>query len=63
MKVRELIRRAEQAGWVMKKRKATNHRVFKHPIKDGTVVISGNPGDDVPEGTLRSTLKIIDGAP
>jgi predicted RNA binding protein YcfA (HicA-like mRNA interferase family) len=61
VKVRELITRAERAGWVMRKRTGTNHRVFKHPAKDGTVVISGNPGDEVPAGTLHDTLKLIDG--
>ncbi|HVA88371.1 MAG TPA: type II toxin-antitoxin system HicA family toxin, partial [Chloroflexota bacterium] len=61
VKVRELIKRAEQAGWVMQKRTGTNHRKFKHPTKDGTVIISGNPGDDVATGTLHSTLQVIDG--
>jgi predicted RNA binding protein YcfA (HicA-like mRNA interferase family) len=34
-----------------------SHRQFQHPTKLGTVTIAGNPGVDVPAGTLNSVLK------
>jgi len=33
------------------------HRQYKHPFKAGRVTISGNPGRDMPPGTLNSVLK------
>ena len=34
-----------------------SHRQFHHPVKPGTVTISGNPSKTVPPGTLNSILK------
>lgn len=56
MKVREVIRRIEQDGWVQV-RQTGGHRQFHHPIKPGTVTIAGNLGDEMPKGTLNSVWK------
>lgn len=46
MKVREIIRRIEAAGWATMKSR-TGHRQFKHPERPGRVTISGGLGDDM----------------
>jgi predicted RNA binding protein YcfA (HicA-like mRNA interferase family) len=56
VKVRELIRLIESDGWVLVRTKGS-HRQFRHPTKPGTVTIAGNPGIEVPAGTLNSVLK------
>jgi predicted RNA binding protein YcfA (HicA-like mRNA interferase family) len=56
VKVRELIALIESDGWVLVRTKGS-HRQFQHPLKRGTVTIAGNPGVDVPPGTLTSVLK------
>ena len=56
MKVRELISLIESDGWVLV-RTTGSHRQFHHPVKSGTVTIAGQPGTDVPPGTLNSVLK------
>jgi predicted RNA binding protein YcfA (HicA-like mRNA interferase family) len=56
VKVRELIRLIESDGWVLVRTKGS-HRQFQHPTRRGTVTIAGNPGVEVPAGTLNSALK------
>lgn len=56
-KVREVIMALETDGWRMEKRTGTNHRKFSHPVKSGKITVSGNPGDDVPIGTLKAIMK------
>jgi predicted RNA binding protein YcfA (HicA-like mRNA interferase family) len=56
VKVRELIALIESDGWVLV-RVAGSHRQFHHPTKRGTVTVAGQPGTDVPPGTLNSVLK------
>ncbi|MGB9428529.1 MAG: type II toxin-antitoxin system HicA family toxin [Gammaproteobacteria bacterium] len=56
MKVRELVTLIEKDGWKQVRQKGS-HRQFHHVSKPGTVTISGNPGVDVPPGTLNSVLK------
>jgi predicted RNA binding protein YcfA (HicA-like mRNA interferase family) len=46
----------ESDGWVLVRTKGS-HRQFQHPTKPGTVTIAGNPGVEVPAGTLNSVLK------
>jgi predicted RNA binding protein YcfA (HicA-like mRNA interferase family) len=53
MKVREVIKRLLRDGWRPVKSKG-GHRQFKHPTKPGRVTVSGKPGTDVPEGTLKN---------
>jgi predicted RNA binding protein YcfA (HicA-like mRNA interferase family) len=53
MKVRDVIRRLIDDGWVKVAQKGS-HRQYKHPTKPGKVTVPGKPSDDLPEGTLRS---------
>ena len=34
-----------------------SHRVFKHPDKQGIVVVAGRPGVDMPQGTWHNVMK------
>lgn len=56
MRVREAIRLIEQDGWLQVAQKGS-HRQFKHPSKKGRVTIAGNPGHELPKGTLASILR------
>ncbi len=56
VKVREVIRLLEGDGW-QRVRTRGGHRQFKHPVKSGTVTVSGKLGLDMPRGTLNSVLK------
>jgi len=56
MKVREVLRVLKDDGWVLKRTRGS-HRQFRHPIKPGTVTVSGNPGIDLAPGALNNILK------
>ncbi|MGN6369998.1 MAG: type II toxin-antitoxin system HicA family toxin [Phycisphaerae bacterium] len=56
MKVREVIRLIERDGWFQVRQRGS-HRQFHHSSKPGTVTVSGNPGLEMPRGTLNSVLK------
>lgn len=56
MKVKELIKLIETAGWVQVKMRGS-HRQYKHPTKPGKVTVSGKLSVDIPPGTLSSALK------
>ena len=56
MKVRDAIKLIEEGGWFLVRTRGS-HRHFKHPTKPGLVTIAGNPGVDIPKGTLNSILK------
>jgi len=56
MKVRDVIKLLEEAGWKQARMKGS-HRQFHHPSKPGTVTVAGKLGLDVPPGTLNSVLK------
>lgn len=56
MKVRDVIRRLTQDGWIKIAQKG-RHRQFKHAIKKGKVTVPGKESDDLPEGTYRSILR------
>lgn len=53
MKVREIIKRLEEDGWYLARTRGS-HRQYKHPIKKGTVTVSGKISIDVPVGTLKN---------
>jgi len=56
VKVREVIRQIEEAGWYLVRMKGS-HRQFRHPLRSGAVTVSGHRNDDLAPGTLRSILK------
>ena len=56
MKIRDVLALLEKDGWVLARTRGS-HRQYKHPVKAGTVTVAGNPGLDVPPGTLNSILK------
>jgi len=56
MKVKELIKILKEDGWYQARQRGS-HRQFRHPIKSGTVTVSGKPNIDMPPGTLNNALK------
>ena len=56
MKVREVIRLLEAAGWALVSTEGS-HRQYKHPARTGRVTVSGHLGDDMPKGTLGSVKR------
>ncbi|MGB2821676.1 MAG: type II toxin-antitoxin system HicA family toxin [Phycisphaerae bacterium] len=56
MKVRDVIRLVQEAGWVQVTRRGS-HRQFKHPTRAGRVTVAGKLSDDLAPGTLNSVLK------
>ncbi|MFO0688256.1 MAG: type II toxin-antitoxin system HicA family toxin [Myxococcota bacterium] len=56
MKVREIVRIVERAGWVLVRTRGS-HRQYKHPTRRGLVTIPGNQNADLAVGTMRSILK------
>ena len=56
MKVREIIRIIERAGWVLVRTRGS-HRQYRHPHRKGLVTVPGNANADLALGTMRSILK------
>ena len=56
MKVREVIRRLEDDGWVQVRMRGS-HRQYKHPTKSGRVTVAGHPGDDLLPDTKKSIFR------
>jgi predicted RNA binding protein YcfA (HicA-like mRNA interferase family) len=59
MKVREVLRRLKDDGWVLA-RIAGSHHQFVHPTKPGTVTVAyanGNEGKDLFGKTLDSVFR------
>lgn len=55
LKIREVIRKLETAGWRNVRTKG-DHRVFRHP--DGRItIVSGKLGEDVRPGTYAAILR------
>jgi predicted RNA binding protein YcfA (HicA-like mRNA interferase family) len=56
MKVRDLIRLLESAGWRLKTTKGS-HRQFRHPDQGLVVTVPGQLGKNIPVGTLKAILR------
>jgi predicted RNA binding protein YcfA (HicA-like mRNA interferase family) len=56
MKVRDVLRRLHDDGWIVVSTRGS-HRQMKHPVKPGRVTVAGKPSDDIALGTLSSILK------
>ena len=55
-RVREAMRLVEKHGWRIARIRGS-HRIYKHPVKSGIVVIAGNEGYDLHKGTYNNILK------
>jgi predicted RNA binding protein YcfA (HicA-like mRNA interferase family) len=55
-KVRDLIAMLHDDGWTLVRQKGS-HRQYRHPDRPGTVTVAGQPGVDIPAGTLNAILK------
>jgi predicted RNase H-like HicB family nuclease/predicted RNA binding protein YcfA (HicA-like mRNA interferase family) len=55
VKVRKLISLLERDGWRLD-RQSGSHRQYRHPLKAGTVTVSGNLGKRPASGRLEGTL-------
>ena len=55
-KVRNAIRLIERDGWRLERTRGS-HRVYKHPVRQGIVIIAGHPGEDVDKGTWLNILR------
>ena len=56
MKVSELLRRLEQDGWTIVRQQGS-HRVYRHPLKSGQLVVPMHGSKELATGTLNSILK------
>jgi predicted RNA binding protein YcfA (HicA-like mRNA interferase family) len=56
MKIRDVLKRLHNDGWLID-RQVGSHRVLKHSIKPGLVVVAGHPSHDLAPGTLNSVWK------
>ena len=56
MKVRDMLKKLSDDGWVLARTKGS-HRQYKHSIKKGLVTVAGHLGDDLAPGTQNSILK------
>ena len=56
IKVREVMRILRRDGWYIDRTRGS-HRIYKHPVKTGTVVVAGHPSVDMREGTWQNILK------
>ena len=54
--MRDLVTMLRENDWV-EVRQVGSHRQFKHPVRLGLVTVSGQSGDEVPLGTLRSVYR------
>jgi predicted RNA binding protein YcfA (HicA-like mRNA interferase family) len=56
MKYREIIAIITADGWYLARTKGS-HRIYKHAVKSGRVVVAGKPNEDAATGTLIAILK------
>ena len=56
MKVKVVVKRLKESGWVLVRRKGS-HRQFKHPNRKGLVTVPGKPSDELAPGTVGSIFK------
>ncbi|MEN6357381.1 MAG: type II toxin-antitoxin system HicA family toxin [Armatimonadota bacterium] len=53
MKVRDVLKVLEEDGWFVVRTRGS-HRVMKHNVKQGIVVVPGHMSDEIALGTLKS---------
>jgi predicted RNA binding protein YcfA (HicA-like mRNA interferase family) len=57
LKVIEVIRKIEAAGWEFKRHAKGSHRVYVHPERTKPIIISGSESKEMPNGLMRQILK------
>ena len=57
LKVSEIIKLLEAAGWYLHRHNGTSHRQFKHPDKTGKVTVNGKKSHDITGTLLKSVEK------
>ncbi len=58
MKVRDVLKRLAEDGWIEVSGGKGSHRKFKHPTKPGHVTVAFHSNNaDIPIGTLKHILK------
>ena len=55
-KFKHVVKFLKEDEWYLERTKGS-HRQFKHPVKFGTVTVSGKMNADVRPGTLKSILR------
>ena len=56
MKVRDVLNRLRRDGWVVVRTRG-DYCQLNHPVKAGTVTVSGHLGDDIHPKTLASVWR------
>jgi predicted RNA binding protein YcfA (HicA-like mRNA interferase family) len=56
VKVRDVVTLLEADGW-RHERQRGSHRIFRHPVKAGSVTVAGKANADIPRGTLASVRR------
>jgi predicted RNA binding protein YcfA (HicA-like mRNA interferase family) len=56
VKVRDAVKQVEADGWTLVRMRGS-HRQYHHPVKAGTVTVTGHPSLDLDPKTQASTLK------
>ena len=56
MKVRDVLKKLHDDGWLIKRTKG-DHRQLGHVTKMGTVTVAGQMKDEIPIGTLKSIFR------
>ncbi|MBU0494426.1 MAG: type II toxin-antitoxin system HicA family toxin [Chloroflexi bacterium] len=56
MKIRDVLNRLREDGWYVARQRGS-HRVLKHAVRKGIVVVAGHPSKELAPGTLKSTWK------
>jgi predicted RNA binding protein YcfA (HicA-like mRNA interferase family) len=56
MKTSEMIRLIEKDGWQLI-RQTGSHRIYRHPLKPGTVIVPAHGSKELQKGTEMSIRK------
>ena len=56
MKTSEMIRLIEKDGWQLI-RQTGSHRIYRHPLKPGTVIVPAHSSKELQKGTEMSIRK------
>jgi predicted RNA binding protein YcfA (HicA-like mRNA interferase family) len=57
VKVREVLQRLHEEGWVLRRQKGSHRQFFHTAFPERRVTVSGQSNLDIPKGTLNSIFK------